>query len=276
MGKRRPLISVVMPAYNVQDYIGRAIESILNQTLKDFELIIINDASTDKTLSIIKEYSKRDSRIRIINNKRNLQIAESLNKAIRTARSNIIARMDADDFSFPNRLEIQYELLNSNQEIAIVGADMIVVNQKGGEIFERKYPASSIELKKIMFKYSPFAHPVVMFRKDVFEKFGGYNRDLVPCEDIDLWFKIGSEYKFASVPMPLLKYTLITKSSNRKKLRNLEVLNFKIRLNAIKKYGYKPNIYDLLYNFLQFITLWVMPNELRVLVYNFLRSNKLI
>ncbi|MDO8610501.1 MAG: glycosyltransferase family 2 protein, partial [bacterium] len=173
MNERKPLVSVVMPVHNAQKYIGSAIESILNQTLKDLELIIVNDCSTDKTLDIIISFSKRDARIKILNNKMRLDIAASLNKGIRTAQSNIIARMDSDDISLTNRLILQYELINSSKDIVAVGSDIIIINSTGDEIGLRKYPNSSTELKNCLFKYSPFAHPVVMFRKDVFEEVGG-------------------------------------------------------------------------------------------------------
>ena|SRR5258708_15358213 len=101
---KKPQLSVVMPTYNCQKYIGRAIESILEQTFKNYEFIIIDDASTDKTLSIIRSYARKDKRIRVIRNKKNLQIARSLNKGIGYAVTDLIIRMDSDDISYPTRL----------------------------------------------------------------------------------------------------------------------------------------------------------------------------
>lgn len=276
MGKNKPLISVIMPVYNAQKYIGSAIESILNQTLKDFELIIINDYSTDKTLNIIKSFSKKDSRIKIINNNKRLNIARTLNKGISSAKSNIIARMDADDIAFPDRLELQHKLINSSKNIAVVGANVVIMNTAGNQIAIRSYPDSSGELKKCLFKYSPFAHPVVMFRKNMFEEVGGYNPKYSPTEDLDLWFRLGSKYEFKSVPEPLLKYRIYEKSSSHKAIKDLEILVFKIRFDAILKYGYRPNLYDIIYNLFQFITLWFTPAKYRIKIYNLLRNNNLI
>lgn len=273
---KKPLVSVIIPAYNAERYIARAIKSILVQTFKNFELIVINDASTDNVLKILKKYQRLDKRIHIINNKENLQIAASLNKAVRTAQAEIIARMDADDRSFPNRLELQYSFLKKNTDVAVVGADIVIIDEKGNPISKREYPTTSKELKKVMFRYSPFAHPVVMFRKKIFLEFGGYDLKMVPCEDIDLWFKIGSRYKFASIPRAILKYTILPESSSNKKLIPLELLGFRIKINAIRKYGYKPGLYDLIYNLGEFITLWFMPVSIRVWTYNFLRSKKFI
>ncbi len=276
MIKNKPLISVVMPVYNAQKYISDAIESILNQTFKKFELIIVNDSSTDKSLAIIKSFSKKDFRIKIINNHKRLNIARTLNKGIASAKSNFIARMDADDIALPGRLELQYKLINNSKKTAVVGANVVVINRMGNQIAIRAYPNSSKELKKCFFRYSPFAHPVVMFRKNMFEEVGGYNPKYSPTEDLDLWFKLGRKHEFKSIPEPLLKYRIDEKSSSHKAVKDLEILVFNIRINAIIKYGYRPSLYDVIYNLFQFITLWLTPTEYRIKMYNLLRNNNLI
>lgn len=276
MSSKKPQISVVMPAYNAERYIARAIESVLNQTFRNFELIIINDVSSDKTPSIIKEYQEKDSRVRMINNRKKGLIAGSLNKGIKLARADVIARMDADDVCYPRRLEVQYKLLMKKPEVAVVGANMRIVDEKGKIISKREYPKKSKELKRLMFRYSPFAHPVVMYRKSVFKEFGGYVENIFPCEDIDLWFKIGSKYQFASVSKPLLKYTLYSTSSSHKKVKDVELLGLKVKIDALKKYDYKLSVFDIFFNLIQYITLWFMPATFRIRLFNFLRSHWLI
>jgi len=276
MRKNKPLISVVMPAYNAHKYIKSAIESILGQTLKRFELIIVNDCSTDETLPIIRSYSKKDSRIKIINNNKRLDIALSLNKGVGIASSNIIARMDADDIAFPNRLELQYKLINSSRNIGVVGANIEIMDEVENVIATRSYPTSSNKLKSCLFRYSPFAHPVVFFRKNMFEKVGGYDPKYSPTEDLDLWFRLGSKSEFRSINETLLKYRLSVKSSSHSIIRDLELLVFRIRLDAIVKYGYRPSLYDLIYNLFQFSTLWFTPAKYRIKIYNLLRNKNLI
>jgi len=274
--KNKPLISVVMPVYNAKKYVGKAIESILNQTFNKFELIIVNDFSTDETMDVITSFSKKDSRIKIINNNTRLDIGNSLNRGIAFASSNIIARMDADDISIPDRLELQFKLINSSRNIAVVGANIIIMDTAENYIATRTYPKSSDELKACLFKYSPFAHPVVMFKKDMFNEAGGYDPKYSPTEDLDLWFRLGVKYRFASVSKNLLKYRLYEKSSSHKVIKSLELLVFKIRINAIFRYGYRPAIGDIAYNLLQFITLWFTPAKLRIKMYNVLRNNNFI
>lgn len=274
--KNAPLISVVMPAHNASKHISIAIESILNQTFKNFEFIIVNDNSSDKTAKIVKKYARKDLRIRLLNNSKKLDIAGSLNRGIEDSKSNIIARMDADDISTPQRLELQYKLIQKSKKTAAVGSNIILIDSLDNVIGLRNYPVTSEKLKKCLFKYSPFAHPVVMFRKDIFEKVGKYNPKYSPTEDLDLWFRLGKKYEFKSVPKPLLKYRLSEKSSSHKMIKDLEILVFKIRMDAVFKHGYKPNLFDLIYNLFQFLTLWITPAKYRIKIYNLLRNNDII
>lgn len=274
--KHKPLVSVVMPLYNAKQYLVPAIESILSQTLKNFELILINDASTDKTLRIINKFKKKDKRIRVINNRKNLRMAQSLNLGIEAAESDIIARMDQDDIAFPDRLIAQYTFLKKHPKVAVVGNDIILIDEDDEVIGKRTYPTTSKGLKKIMFRYSPFAHPTVMFRKNALKKIGGYSNDKHPCEDIDLWFRLGKRYEFASIPQFLLKYRISLNSGSHHNLTRTEILGLKIKIEAIKKYAYKPGPYDIVYVILQFATLLLMPFRTRIKLYNLLRGNNLI
>lgn len=274
--KSKPLISVIMPAHNASKHISIAIESILSQTFKNFEFLIVNDNSSDKTARIVRKYARKDPRIRLFNNSKRLDIAGSLNKGIENAKSDIIARMDADDISYPQRFELQYKLIQKSKRIAAVGANIILIDSSENVVGLRNYPQTSDKLKKCLFKYSPFAHPVVMFRKDIFEKVGKYNPKYSPTEDLDLWFRLGKENEFRSIPRPLLKYRLSEKSSSHKMIKNLEILVFRIRMDAIFKHGYRPSLFDLAYNLFQFTTLWVTPSKHRIKIYNLLRNNDII
>lgn len=272
----KPLVSVIMPTYNSAHYIRQAVESILSQTLSNFEFIIINDASRDKTPSIIRSYMKKDKRIHLVNNKSNLKIAESLNKGIALANAELVARMDDDDISLPQRLQKQFSFFQKNKKVGIVGTNILIIDEDEKIISKREYPTKSKDLKKIMLRYSPFAHPTVMFRKKVFVEVGGYDPKMVPCEDIDFWFKIGSKYDFGCLNEQLLKYRMINTPKSVYGIRNTELLGFKIKMQAIIKYGYRPSFYDILYNLLQFLTLWFFPAHIRIKLYNTLRSRNLI
>ncbi len=273
---KKPLVSVVMSVFNDDKYVRRAIESILNQSLKNIEFIIINDASKDNSLETIRSYVRKDKRIKLINNTHELRLAPSLNLGVSHAKADLIARMDPDDISLPERLEIQYNYLINYPNIAVVGTNLSIIDETKKEIWVRDYPTRSQDLKKVMLRYAPFAHPSVMFRKKVFEEFGGYDPKMKLCEDTDFWIKIGTKYDFGNIPKRLVQYTLSEKSGTHRNIRQTELLGFRIRINAVMKYGYKPSLYDIFYNLLQFITLWIMPTGFRIRLYNEVRSRGLI
>lgn len=272
----KPVVSVIMPVHNAGKYISQAIESVLSQTLTNFELIIIDDTSSDNSRKIMKKYAKSDHRIRILINKTNTQVAASLNMGIRQAKSDLIARMDADDIAHPIRLELQYDLLSKHPDIAVVGANIQIIDKSGKTVSRRVYKEKDRDIKRTMYRYSPFAHPTVMMRKSVWKEFGGYDVSKVPCEDIDLWFKIGSKYQFANLNKYLLYYRLIPSSNSHSKLKHLELMGFSIKLQAFQKYKYPVSLWDVCYNIMEFFSMWIMPSGMRVIIYNILRSRNLV
>lgn len=276
MSELSPKVSWVMPVYNGEKYLRPALDSILAQTFKNWELVIVNDASTDSTPSICKEYAEKDPRIRTLTNGKNLHIGGSLNKGISAARADLIARMDADDICLPQRLEKQIKVFEENKDIAVVGSYIVLIDEEGKEKGIREYATEDMELKRKILRYSPFAHPTVMFKKSIVEEFGGYDRQKSPSEDIDLWFKIGTKYKFANVAEPLLKYRVFAESHSNKKLRNVEINTLQMRLNAVKNLGYKAKFLDILYNFAEFSTIYFMPAKFRIWLFNFLRNTGII
>lgn len=273
---KNPSISVVMPAYNSECYISDAIESILNQEYTDFEFIIVDDASTDGTLEIIESYALRDNRIKVIRNKTNLYIAESLNIGIANSKADIIARMDADDTSIEDRLGVQLELLCSNNNIAVVGGDILIINERGSPIGVRSYPRQSEELKRSILRFSPFAHPATMYRKSAFYRCGGYEPSESPAEDIALWIKIGSLYEFASCPQVVLKYRYHKGAESYKHLRMVEIKTLRIRLRAVIQYKYCPTGTDILYNLAQLATIWLFPKDMRYALFSYIRRQAII
>ena len=163
-----PKISVVMPAYNAEKYIGEAIESILNQTFKDFEFIIINDGSVDHTKEIIQKYN--DSRIVLLENDKNRGIVLSLNKGLDAATGEYIARMDADDIALMNRLERQAEYLDEHKDIGVLGTGICIFGEKIKEQ-KRVFTTNSEQLKAELIFNPCIAHPTVMIRKSVLQKY---------------------------------------------------------------------------------------------------------
>jgi len=199
-----PKINVIMSVYNGERYLRRAVESILGQTFADFEFIIVNDGSTDNSLEIIQSYD--DERIKIINMKQNIGLTKSLNKALKLARGEYIARQDADDECHPERLEKQIKFLEEHPEVGLVGIVGLCMDEDG-EIIGRFPPITSDKiLRKILRFGNPFIHGSVMFRRNCIERCGFYREYLQNSQDYDLWLRISEHYKIANLPEPLYKW----------------------------------------------------------------------
>ena len=187
-----PKVTVLMTVYNGLPYLGEAIDSILGQTFKDFEFLIIDDASTDDSCSLIESYT--DARIQLVRNERNLGQVPSLNKGLHLARGEYVARLDQDDTSAPNRLERQVEFLDTvSPQVAVVGTWLQIIDQNGKLTGEWKLPlidSYADYLISLLEGWTPLAHPAVMFRKDIVLQLGGYNETLAPAEDFDLWMRL--------------------------------------------------------------------------------------
>ena len=166
--KNQPLVSVVMPVYNGERFLKDAIESILNQTYKNFEFIIVDDGSTDDSLKIIKEYQKKDKRIRLIENKKNLGQAKSLNKGLSLAKGKYYAKMDSDDIACKKRIEKEVDFLERNNDYVIVGSNLEIIDENNNTIGYRFYPQKNKEIRKLIIIKSPFAHPSVMIKWQIF------------------------------------------------------------------------------------------------------------
>jgi glycosyltransferase involved in cell wall biosynthesis len=206
MIKTQPDISVLMPAYNAEKYIGKAITSLLKQTFSSYELIIINDGSTDNTENIIHSFN--DKRIKLINQD-NKGIAAALNAGLEAAQAKYIARFDADDICLPDRLEIQYKFLAANPDYVIVGSDADYVDMYDEYVFSyRSGCYTNDEIQQQQFLNCPFVHSSVLFKKDIVLKEGGYNVHAHTFEDHLLWPKILAHGKGCNLPKALLKVRL--------------------------------------------------------------------
>lgn len=266
-----PAVSVLMPAYNAQKYIAIAIKSILEQTFSDFEFIIIDDGSSDETPFIIEEYAKRDSRIVFLQNSQNLKISQALNQGLEIANGEFIARMDADDWSYPERLEVQLDFMMAHPEVVICGANIEVCDQNLNILNSRTYPRTNSQIRKRIFKINPFAHSVTFYRTEIAKNAGGYDANFNLAEDYDLYFRMGKYGEFANIPKILLKLRTHPQSLSAQQISTQSRLNFNVRLKAIKTYGYKPKWNDRIFLFFNYLGIFLIPNQWKFKLYNFFR-----
>jgi glycosyltransferase involved in cell wall biosynthesis len=209
---KAPTVSVVMPAYNAAKYIKCAIESILRQTFNDFEFIIIEDCSTDNTQSIIREYAAEDSRIILCSNSRNLGIAPSLNRGLSIAHGEYVARMDADDISYPQRLEKQVAYLKTNPDVCMVATSFERIDENGDIIGPIVLNIGKDELKRKMKTENCVSHGSVVFRREEVMRLGNYREKCLHNEDYDLWLRLVEKHEISQIPDILYKFRISSQS----------------------------------------------------------------
>jgi glycosyltransferase involved in cell wall biosynthesis len=215
-------VTVLMPVYNAEEFLKETIDSILNQSYKDFEFLIINDGSKDKSVEIIEGYS--DERIRLIHNEENMGLIKTLNRGIELAKGKYIARMDADDIAELNRLEIQVDYMEKNEDVALVGSNGTMFLSKKPMVKKpSNFPTKYEDIRcKLLFE-STFMHPAVMMRRSVLiENNYRYRLEYKATEDYGLWVEIAKEHKVINLPNKLLNYRIVSSSITNQALKNME------------------------------------------------------
>lgn len=221
-----PFISVVMPNYNAGKFLKFSIESVLGQTYKNFEFIIVDDCSTDDSWEIIQRYQSKDSRIIALRNEKNMDISFTLNKGIEIAKGNYIARFDGDDICFLNRFERQMDFLSKpeNRDIGVLGANLELIDFEGKVTGQKKFPEHHEDIVSAIWYRNPFAHNTVIIKKDLFKKYGNYDVDLNKVEDLDLWFRFMNGTRFNNMQENLVSYRVSGTNSviaNQRKMIDL-------------------------------------------------------
>jgi glycosyltransferase involved in cell wall biosynthesis len=203
----RPAISVLMTVYNSRQYVAEAAQSILDQTFRDFEFIIIDDGSSDDSLAILKQLAETDSRVRLVS-RPNTGLARALNEGLDLAESEFVARMDADDVSLPQRFEKQIAYLRSHPDCVAVGSQAVNIDPYGMPLLRRdvKLTHDEIDAELMQGKGGAMIHPAVMMRRDAVLAAGKYRHEYNTLEDLDLFLRLAERGKLANLPDVLLHY----------------------------------------------------------------------
>jgi glycosyltransferase involved in cell wall biosynthesis len=189
------LVSVVMAVYNGESYVAKAIESILQQTYSNFEFIIVNDGSHAVVAKLLEEMADRDARIRLVVNESNIGLTKSLNRGLKIARGKFIARMDADDWSHPERLAQQIAFLQSNPKVKVVGTDVVIVDDEGKE--RHKVALSNFNTMRRIFRRNCLVHGSLMYDRETLQEIGGYDEEFRLAQDYDLSLRIAERFMIA-------------------------------------------------------------------------------
>jgi glycosyltransferase involved in cell wall biosynthesis len=214
-----PRVSILIPAYNAQRYLVDAVQSMLAQTYGDFECIVVDDGSTDRTSQLLADLASRDPRVRAMRVP-HAGIVEALNAGLYAARGELIARMDADDISLPQRLEKQIQFLDSHPEVVALGTKVILVDPYDSPLWEIDVKVDHVQIEDELLRGNGWAvfHPSVVIRKSALDKSGVYRPEYQWSEDLDLFLRLAQCGKIANLPDVLLRYRQHFASVNRTKL----------------------------------------------------------
>lgn len=221
-----PKITVLLPVYNAGAYVQATVKSLLEQTFREFELLIIDDGSLDDTVSQIKKFD--DPRIRFITNDGNLGVASTLNRGIETAKAPYVARMDSDDICHPHRLEMQFRFMEENSEVGVLGTWIRYFGKQLPVV--EKVPCDSDVIRSYLLFDNPIFHPSAMLRKPLLDKYGlRYDGTFNRSEDFHLWIRAANHFPLANLPYPLLRYrchetSITNQAAAIMKLQVLELL----------------------------------------------------
>ena len=239
--RQKPLVSVLIPCYNCEEYVEEAVMSIVKQTYSNLEILVIDDGSTDNTGCILQELAKKDNRIKYIKNTTNLKLIKTLNKGLDLCKGKYIARMDADDISLPERIEKQVIFLEKHSEIGIVGTYIQIFGVRKGVW---RMDTSDKYIRAHLFCNTSFAHPTVMIRTSVLRDNCLYYKTEYPhAEDYKLWCDMAQYTKLANIPEVLLYYRINQNQVSNKFSKEQKETAQRIREGYINDFLAKRNIF---------------------------------
>lgn len=232
-----PEISVLMSVYNGEAFLAQALESILGQSFSDFELVVVEDASTDRTAQILAQYQAKDARIRVIKNTQNLGLTASLNRGLEVAQGRYIARMDADDISLPERFMTQYWFMEEHLSVAACGSLVRVIDETGKMLGEKNLALSYEDIKKKMLFNNQFIHSTLFFRASMLREIGGYDETFQKSQDYELMLRLCAQYPVVNLREKLLQFRLHADSLSWTG-REQQKSAIRARYMAIRKYHF--------------------------------------
>lgn len=268
-----PLVSILMTSYNAEKFVSQSIDSILGQTYKNFELIVVDDGSKDRTYEILKNYEAKDERVRVFRLNSNRGPSSASERGLKETRGKLVARMDADDIAFPDRIEKQVRFFCQNPDVVIVGGQCILINEESKVIGQKQFPLKSKEIYKSLFNINPIQHPTCMFNRDLVPKnHVYYHNHGILAHDLELIYKLSRYGTLANLPDVVLYYRQYPSSLSLRNPKKTFFDTLQIRYKALTSYGYKPTLKAWIVNFLQVFVVYFLPSAAIYPLFRLLRG----
>ncbi len=267
---KKPLVSVIIPVFNGSSYIEETVYSVKNSLFTDYEVLLIDDGSTDHSKKICRQLEKKYKNVRFYSFAKNKGLGRVLNFALKMARGKYICRINQDDRMLRHRLKTQVDFLEKNPQVVAVGSFIRLFYNKGKTQIIR-FLKTDEEIKKIWYIISPFADPSVMYRKDVAIKVGGYKQKFWPADDTQLWYRMGMAGKLANIEKPLVEVRYHSQAASVKYFRQLVRSTYKMHLWANKNVAKAP-IYIRVYWIIQLVAGFTLSPNLNWSIYRIMKT----
>lgn len=231
-----PRVSILMAAYNAADFLREALDDLLSQSMRDFELVVVEDGSTDATAEILREYALRDDRMVVVHNDGNRGLPASLNRGIGLCRAPLIARADADDRYMRDRLERQLDYLDAHPEVGLLSCAVEKIDLDGRTLFVTRFPTEDGEIRMRELFVNCFSHPGSVYRRALVQEAGGYDEAFSTSQDADLWLRLRRLTKAANLDIPLVRYRKHPKQSRTGRSEKAQNQSLGVRQRALQDY----------------------------------------
>jgi Glycosyl transferase family 2 len=238
-----PVVSVVLVVCNVDRFLAESIESILGQTFRDFEFVIVDFGSSDESLAIVSKYSSKDSRIKL-HQIPHCGLAEARNASFSFAQGRYVAIMDADDVAVPERLARQVEFMEKHPEVSILGGAVEWIDATGRALATRGNPTGDHEIRSALVERCPLWQPSVLLRREAFVRVGGYRPPFAPAEDYDLWLRMSELFQFANLKEVVLRYRIHPYQVSMRKQKQQTLGKLAAQRSASMRRGGRPDPFD--------------------------------
>ena len=267
--KAQPLVSVVMINYNRERFVGAAIESVGGQTARDWELIVVENGSTDRSWEIIERWTAEDSRMRVIRLPSRLSIPVAANVGIKNARGQYVARLDSDDVCLPSRLGMQLDWMEQgrHERVGICGAQCELIDAGGEVIGEKWFPIRHAECVRAFWYRNPFCQSAVLIRQQCFAEFGLYDESFAVGEDLELWMRLAQRFELYNLPTVLVRERFWGQSVRMRQYRAMVDATLRARRLAARRYGHRMGSLDRLAFGATWCARWCPPQWARWFFY---------